>query len=441
MDKKRKRAVELGKDVLIVLLACSALWLLARSQLMGPLNGLWREETPQVSAVQTQSGARADAARPLWMTATLAVGTEVSRYAVQYDEAASDELFQSVAGLLMEALSSVEEPRQITRAQWEAALCTAPGVAFDFQGELPMPVLTYWLAGEDTGLSATVRRLVLTVWQDDVALYYRDEESGFYYRCLSKTASEFHLEEALSALSGNGAVYAFESELYQELDPDTLISGGTPEPAVCNVSNPVSGGQAALEALMTDLGIPVNSSSFYSSGNEQVARGGNDTIRLSDQGVAVYSADEDGGGRFQVPVYKDAADLAESVELCRQLAAATLGSRCGQARLYLMSAREDGAGLEVQFGYCLNGIPVRLESGCAARFVIRKGQITGFELYFRCYTDSGTASVVMPPRQAAAALEALGLTGEELLLSYIDHGGDTAAAVWTAAGNRLSGEG
>lgn len=439
MNKKRCRAIELGKDILIVLLACSALWLLVRSQLMGPLNSLWQEEAPEVGTVQTQSGARADAARPLRMTATLAVGTEISRYAVQYDEAASDELFQSVAGLLMEALSSAGEPRRITRAQWEDALCTAPGVAFDFQGEIPMPVLAGWLAGEDTGLSAAARRLVLTVWQDDVALYYRDEDSGLYYRCLSEAASQFHLEQALSALAGNGALYAFESELYQALDPDTLISGTTPRPAVYNVSNPVPGSRTALESLMTDLGIPVSSSSFYSSGNEQVARGGTDTIRLSDQGVAVYAADE-GGGRFQVPISGGKADLPESVEACRQLAAAALGSRCGQARLYLISAREDGGGLEVQFGYCLNGIPVRLESGCAARFVIRNGQITGFELHFRSYTDSGETSVVMPARQAAAAMEALGLAGEELQLSYIDGGGDTAAAVWTAAGNRLSGE-
>lgn len=441
MDRKRYRAIELGKDVLIVLLAFSALWLLVRSQLMGPLNSLWREETPRTGAVQAQSGARADAARPLRMTANLTGGTETSRYAVQYDEAASDELFQSVAALLMEALSSAGEPQQITRTQWEGALCTAPGVVFDFQGRLPMPVLAYWLAGEDTGLTGTVRRLVLTVWQNDVALCYRDEESGLYYRCLSEVASEFHLEQALSGLGGNGAVYAFESELYQELDPDTLIPGDTPRPAVYNASNPVAGGQPALEELMTDLGISVDSSSFYSSGNEQVARGGDDSIRLSDQGVAVYSADEHGEGRFRVPVRGGKAVLPEAVEVCRQLAAAALGDRCGQARLYLMSVLEEDDGLEVQFGYCLNGVPVRLESGCAARFLIQNDRITGFEFCFRSYTDSGETSVVMPARQAAAAMEALGLAGEELLLGYIDHGGDTVTAVWTAAGSQLSEEG
>ena len=39
-ESKKRRAVELAKDVLIVLLTCSALWLAARTQLMDPLSGL-----------------------------------------------------------------------------------------------------------------------------------------------------------------------------------------------------------------------------------------------------------------------------------------------------------------------------------------------------------------------------------------------------------------
>ena len=35
----------------------------------------------------------------------------------------------------------------------------------------------------------------------------------------------------------------------------------------------------------------------------------------------------------------------------------------------------------------------------------------------------------------SAALLALGLEGEELLLAYADSGGDTVSALWAAAGN------
>lgn len=440
MDKNRKgrRAVELVKDGFIVLLTCSALWLAARSQLLGPLSDFWKDEAPQTGLVQAQSGTRADAARPLRMTASLQRGTETVRYGVQYDADTSDALFQQVAGLLVEALSSAGEPERITRAQWERAQLTAPGVTFDFQGELPMPVLVSWLSGEDTNLTAAVRRLTLTVWQETVALYYRDEESGLYYRCLSEMASERQLTQALSALGGNGAVWAFESEQYQSLDPDTLVTGNVPTPAVYTAANPMAGGQSALEELMTDLGFSVNSSSFYASGDELVGRSGNDGIRLSDQGVAEYLAGE-ASDHFLVPTSQGEATLAESVEACRQLAAATVGSRCGQARLYLISAQETGEGLEVQFGYCLNGTVVRLEEGCAARFLVQDGRITQFKLCFRSYTDSGETSVVMPVRQAIAALEALDLEGEELLLVYSDNGGDKVTAAW-AAGGSVAGE-
>ena len=45
MEKsKKRRAVELVKDVLIILLSCSALWLAARTPLAAPLRGLLQEE-------------------------------------------------------------------------------------------------------------------------------------------------------------------------------------------------------------------------------------------------------------------------------------------------------------------------------------------------------------------------------------------------------------
>ena len=93
MDKrgKRARAVELGKDVLIVLLLCSAVWLLARSQLFHSN----RTQDHQVSSIQTQSGTRADTARPLRMTANLEGSADNIRYGVQYDAGAADALPES----------------------------------------------------------------------------------------------------------------------------------------------------------------------------------------------------------------------------------------------------------------------------------------------------------------------------------------------------------
>lgn len=433
---KKRRAIELLKDALIVLLACSALWLSGRTQLMGLLRGLIHEERPRSEQTQGQGTGWADAALPMAMAVNLAVGSqlpdgdETSRYGVQYDQAACQTLFQQVAGPLAEALSSAGPPQSVDRKDWEEALCSAPGVYMDFRGAVPLSVLSLWLSGGDSQLDASVRRLVLTVREDGVALYYQDEQDGGYYRCQSQVTETRVLTEALAGLSGNGTFFAFESELYEMLNPDTLLTDAAPSPQVYAVSNPVSGGQTALEAIVRDLGFSLNSTSFYST-DEQVARSGDDMVRLSDRGTVQYTAGED-GGRFSVPGGQGAAALKNSVEACRQLAAATLGSRCGEARLYFISADPVSGGWEIRFGYSLNGIPVQLEEGYAARFLVEDGHVKQFTLHLRSYLSTGTSSVVPPPRQASAALAAQGLEGEELLLLYFDMGGDTLSAGWAA---------
>lgn len=426
--------MELGKDVLIVLLACSAVWLLARTQLMGPVGRIWREEVPQAGPDQSESGSQMEAARPLSASAVLVQDGGVIRSGVRYDEAACDALFQQTAGLLVEALSSAGEREAVGRREWERALTASTGVCFDFQGKIPLEVLSRWLSGESSPLSGTVRRLLLADWRDAAALYFRDEEDGNYYRCPSQVVDLPRLEEALSGLTDSGAFYAFESESYSGLDPDTLFSRELPALAVYTVSNPVSGGQAALEELAGGLGFAINTNGVYYAG-EWVARSGDDTLRLSSRGVLSYLAGEGGGDHFRL----SGDGLFDKVETCRRLAAAVLGSRCGQARLYLLDARETERGCEVRFGYSLNGIPVWLEEGCAADFLVEDGRVARFSMRLRSYAESGETTVMLPVRQAAAALAAGGQSGEELLLMYADSGGETASAGWMAAGSEKEG--
>lgn len=447
---KKVRAVELWKDVLIGLLTLSALWLAAQTPLVTPLRGLFQEEGRQTAPGQVQADSRSSGALPMAMVANLPGGTDLPgsltmpgeaedvHCGLLYDQAA--ELFQQVAGPLVEALSSAGEPEQISRRQWEQALTGSLGVYMDFQGQIPVPVLVGWLSGGDTRLTSTVRRLVLTVGESGVDLYYRDEGNGNYYHCRSAAADPFSLREALSTLTGNGAFYAFESEAYQDLDPDTLLIPEVPAPAVYSVSNPMSAGQETLQTLVQDMGFSLNSTSFYST-DEQVARSGDDSVRLSDRGVAQYQYEgRKGGGLFPVLRQGEAGALFDCVETCRQIALSAMGTRCGEARLYLISVLETERGWEVDFGYSLNGVPVLTEGGYAARFLVEDGEIVQFSLYLRSYVNSGTTSLVLPPRQGAAALLAKGLEGQELLLTYADSGGDALSAGWSARDNR-QGEG
>lgn len=439
-NKKKRRAIEVLKDILIVLLSCSAVWLAVRTPLAAPLRGLLQGEGPQTAPGQSQTGGRAEAAVPMAMAVNLPggagmpEGSESVRHGLRYDQAACQELFQKLAGPLAETLSGASVPEQVTEEAWREALTGALGVYMDFQGQIPMPVLVGWLSGEETQLTANVRRLALVGGAEGLELYYRDEEDGSYYRCRSQAANLYSLEQALEGLADNGAFYAFESELYAGLDPDTLLLPDAPAPAVYTAVNPMSAAQGTLADLVQDLGFSLNSTSFYAT-DEQVARSGDDSVRLSDRGIAQYSYEEkDGGGLFPVLRLGSAGQLFDSVEACRQIALSAMGSRCGEARLYLMSARQTDRGLEVDFGYSLNGVPLLLDRGCAARFLVDGGQVVQFFIYLRSYTASGAASLVLPPRQGAAALLAGGLEGEELLLTYADSGGDTIQAGWSARG-------
>lgn len=444
MENNRNiRVIEVLKDILILLLTASALWLAAQTSLVPPLRGLLREEGRQTAPGQSQGVDRGAGALPLAMAVNLPTaspdglteGTKGTRCGLRYDQTACQELFQRVAGLLVETLSSAGEPEAVSRRQWERALTDTLGVYMDFQGRIPMPVLVGWLSGEDTRLTATVRRVVLTVWEDGVDLYYRDEEDGGYYRCRSEVADPFSLAEALSGLTDNGAFYAFESELYRDLDPDTLLLAETPAPAAYAAANPMSAGQETLQALVQDLGFTLNSTSFYST-DEQVARSGDDSVRLSDRGTAQYQFEgRKGAGLFPVQSQGETGELFSSVETCRQIALSALGTRCGEARLYLISARTGAEGLEIDFGYSLNGIPVLTEGGRAARFLVAGGGVVQFSLYLRSYTAAGTGAPVLPARQAAAAVRARGLKGQELLLTYSDTGGDSLNADWSARDN------
>ena len=107
-ESKKRRAVELAKDVLIVLLTCSALWLAARTQLMDPLSGLLGEDGTQMVAGPDQGSAgEGGALVPMAMVVNLPreeppAGSglpqaEGTRAGILYDQAACQELFQQVS--------------------------------------------------------------------------------------------------------------------------------------------------------------------------------------------------------------------------------------------------------------------------------------------------------------------------------------------------------
>ena len=84
---------------------------------------------------------------------------------------------------------------------------------------------------------------------------------------------------------------------------------------------------------------------------------------------------------------------------------------------------------------------IRIPSGVKiTEFLVKNGRISRFELNFRNYTESGETGVLLPVRQAAAAMEAMGLGDKELLVLY-RHEGERAVPVWVAASDTPMEEG
>ena len=160
---KRMKVIEGIKSLLILLLICSAVFLASRTALRGPLTDLLSPElntnTAGVYHLPTQ---RVEMARPVRMAAAIPGEGRTLRYGVQYDPAACDALFQQGASLLVEALSSASQPREISREEWQRALTAAPNLYFDFLGRLPLALLANWLSAPDCTLTGTARQLVLT---------------------------------------------------------------------------------------------------------------------------------------------------------------------------------------------------------------------------------------------------------------------------------------
>lgn len=437
MDKRKKlrTAVELGKDVLIILLICSAVWMLNNSGLMKRLEQ--REtDSAQIAGMQNHAAVQEEAVLPLSITATLSQGSEPVRYAALHDSQSVDVLFQSTAGLLVETLSSAELPQKVNRREWEQALSRAPGLCFDFQGEMPLSALTGWLNVELSIPDALVRRMVLTGGEDLAALYYQDVATGEWYRCVTQVVSSLQLENALEGLSGNGAYYAFESLLTDALEEDTLLIPNPEDMVVYSASNPMAAGRGALENLMIELGFNLSGCVFYSGAGEEVGRSGSDTMRLSKQGVVEYHADENSAPRFPIQSGSGYSQVYEVVNSCSQLLWQAVHTRCGQARTYLSRVEQTETGWRLEYEYSLNGTPVQVKSGPAAVFEVNNDQITAFALRLRSYAEGEQRQIILPPVQAAAAMSALELEGRELMILYQDRGEERVAPGWTAVSGK-----
>lgn len=420
---KRKRVCEWGKNLLIVLLLCSAAWLLADSQLFGHMP--WGPEAQQTDTVQS---APTPTTGQVTLPMAVAVLCEDGVCAARYDAAAVDALFQPLLPILGEALAGAGQPLQEEAALWLAALSGHSGAWFELQGNVPMQVLCRWLAGVDNpNLTGSARQLLLCVREGQVYLCYRDREQ--YYSCAVDGISADYLGRVLGQTTQNGAVFAAGRAEYGALAPQTLILAQEPSPEEYLAINPLTEDQDMSELLQA-MSFAPGLTTVYQTPEGYRARSGNDTLTISAAGRISY---ERAGDERRYPLVggEEEPEVYRVVETARQLVCGAT-QRWGGTAVCLQDVRQEADGWHVEFGYVLNATAVHMgDLGWCAEVVVDYEGVVRYEIVLRGYQPTGKTTLLLPQPQASAALEQMGRAGNGLLVCYLD-GGDSVRAGWMA---------
>lgn len=426
---KKVRVIETLKTWIIVVLTCSALWLIKESRVFQVVSVLGGSQH-STGAAGTQT-APTRSVLPVHM----AVMSQGGCCGIQYGSEELSTVFDSVAPLLNEAISGVDTLREITQEDWKRMLTSAPGVYFDFQGNIPLSVLAGWLSGEEnTTLTAYARHLVLTVDEEDtVVLACRDEENDRYLAGRTRLVSLDHLQSAVAQIPPNGAVFAGQAANYSMLAPWTIINAQTPQPREYAASNPLLvGDEDRLDDLLTALSFPLGITTIYETPEGCRARSGNDTLSISNDGMVTYHSTRE-EERYPILQGEGESEFFAAVDGAARFARGVMDLWRGEGRICLEQVEERGDGsLWLAFRYILDDIPVQMgQQGYAATVLVERGYITEFEFQLRTYTPLEQHTLLLPQAQAAAVLANSEQTGSRMELRYQDNG-DVVRAGWVA---------
>lgn len=439
-SKEHRRAIEWGKNFLILFLTLSALYLMGRSNLGASLREvLWKETGRGNSSQSQQTGQEEQRVWPVRM----AVQNESGRYGVQYDEEGLEDLFTGQLGnLLGELLGVTQSVSQIPESAWrDVILSDLPWVYYDFLGSVPLSHLSGWLGDRDDqgnqNLTQQVRSFLVTEVEGKKVLYCYNEDQAAYFRCELEQVGGRRLSAMVSQCEPNGMIFAMENpEVYGRLWPYQLILPELPTLKYYEVSNPLENLEDEdRDKLLTDLSFLPKVATQYPSANGLGILEGEDTLRIQNNGTLTFTAHSTDASQARYPV--KTGTVNQAVEECKSILDAALSARIGEARSYCIQSEtlEDGK-IRVTFGYLLSGAQVIVGSdGWAAEFLIQDGYVQSFTIYLRQYESLEETVGIMPEKQTLAAMNAPefhGIEGGELLLCYSDFGENTVRAGWFA---------
>lgn len=421
----RQRLMELGKDILIVALTCSAVYLAGMTPMLTQLRS-WMAPPPAVAEEQPRQ------ARDSVVPWGAAVRNGLGLYGVCYDETAVERIFSLTSSLLGEALTTAAAPEGITAPRWRQLL-EGEGIYFQFQGQVPLEALSAWL-GEGGSLTGNAQAMVLS-WDGEAAwLGWQDGEA--WYCSAVEVAYAGHMDGVLDEFSPNGAAFAYTlqeaDETYDSLDPYVLVAAATQRPPTYTAMAPdFIGDGSALETLLDALGFRSGAGSAYEAAGERAINENGDRLRVNSSGRVVFHAGEE--NRYPVTAAGETVTGAEAALAAWEILNRASQPWKGEGAFLLTGVEPTEEGWTVTFQSRLNGIPVRTgQEGWCAKFTVEERQVTDFTMDLRTYTATGETSLVTTERLASAALRGGHAGGKKLELCYTDNGGATLAALWMA---------
>lgn len=422
-----RRWLEIGKDLLIVILVLAVLSLTVLSlpdrmlasipgisSVLGPFAGFFGLNPAELEYTENAAPGL-DAAQPL----AVSVRSPAGRFSAQYDFSAIDSLYEALGSTLGQALESATEPEETTLQKLYAAM-SGTGVTFLYPAALPSGVLASWLGAQPQESGSAAFLYVLSVQESGrVRLYLRGSACWVCDTAISAEA----LAQALDGYRPDGSFFALEDStgVYALLDPCSLISVPTPRIFDATSTDPCD--TRFVTALASTLGFnPYGDASYTDDAGNSFFSENDATLRVFAGGQLQLNADED-AERFTA-----ASDDPETIiEFTRALLEQILSGTDSDARLYLSEFTQTDSGAVCAFDYVLGGVPI-LQNGQshAAAAVFTDGTLTELTFLLRTYRTGTQPLALIPAAQAAAIVP----EGSTLRIYYDDSGSGLLSAGW-----------
>ena len=416
----KKQMIELGKSLLIVILIFTLLLLTFAAipsdmlrgnpvlsgilQPFAPLLGLPQAELAYVEEVQPVS----DAAQPL----AISVSNSSGRYTARWDFTALDTAYETLGGMLGEALDTAQEFTAVRSGRVRTAL-VQPSVCFDFGFPLSAQLLASWLDAETDQTMPEGAMYILSLEEDQVALYLYG--SGTYRADTQLDPAAFLT--LLDQFAEDGSRFAFETNSH--LSDLTLIPGKDPTVLTAASANPCD--NRYMEALATALGFnPYDETRYTDSSGVTWFSETNCSLQIASDGSVLLTSTAP--ERFLAS--GDSTDIL--VEEARALVELAVGDVIGDGRIYLSGVTQKEDTTVCTFDYVLGGIPVSCGEETAAAVTFTGRTVTEFRILAARFTLTGEPMKLLPHLQVSAIIP----EGGSLTLTYERTGAGELSAGW-----------